>query len=433
MNLGDWLRYIDSLHPREMELGLDRVIFVAQRLGVDLSPARVISVAGTNGKGSCVALLEGLLLAQGFRVGAFTSPHLLRFNERIRVGGQEVRDQLLCEAFARVESARGETCLTYFEFVTLAALRIFQQAQLDVVILEVGLGGRLDAVNIVDSDVAVITSIDLDHMAWLGETREAIAREKAGILRPGKPLVCADRDPPATLLDESNKEAVPVYLIGREFEFRHEGDKFWDWMGKSKEHQSIYLHQLNNPLLHDDLAAASLQVLSLLGFLQDEEKIREAIGGIALAGRFDRKVDSERARQVLFDVAHNPAAAKLLACRLVKLKESQPKGARIVLVLAMMADKDVVGFAQALASVVDIWYIAQVDQERCMAASLLASRLTESVISTNPEVFSSAVDAYQAACDVSAPEDTIVVTGSFYVVAEILDFWGNESAAKASN
>jgi len=425
MNLSAWLRYIESLHPSEMELGLERVQTVAQRLELDLACSKVISVAGTNGKGSCVAVLEGLLLAQGLRVGAYTSPHLHRFNERIRVAGKEVTEQLLCDTFSRIESARGETRLTYFEFATLAALCVFQQGQLDVVVLEVGLGGRLDAVNIMDCDVAVVTSIDLDHMEWLGETREAIAREKAGIIRPGMPLVCADRNPPITLMEAAEKSSAPVSLIGCDFDSCLDGDKLWNWKGMDKAHSPISLSQLKNPVLHIDIVAAALQVLSLLGLLQDETVIREAIAEIDLAGRFDQRFDSSRSRHVLFDVAHNPAAARLLANRLLKLKTSHTQGARIILVLALMADKDVVGFTQALASAVDIWYIAQVDQKRCMAASVLAVTVAQSVDSADPLVFENALDAYQAACAACGPEDIVVVTGSFYIVAEILNFLEN--------
>jgi len=428
MNLSAWLRYIESLHPREMELGLGRVRTVARRLDLEPGSAKVISVAGTNGKGSCVALLEGLLLAQGMRVGTYTSPHLIRFNERIRVSGREVEDQHLCEIFSRIESLRGETRLTYFEFATLAALSVFQQAQLDVVVLEVGLGGRLDAVNIVDSDVAVITSIDLDHMEWLGETRDEIASEKAGIMRPGKPLICADRNPPATLLESAEEMSVPVKLIGCDFDLQPDGDKLWCWTGtaggEDEEQFAVSLKQLKGPDLHRDLAAAALQVLSSLGLLLHESIVREAIAEISLAGRFDQRFDNVRSRQVVLDVAHNPAAAGLLAGRLRDLQASRSDSTRIILVLVMMADKDVVGFTQALASAVDIWYIAQVDQDRCMAASALAAKVAESVDSAAPAAYDSALDAYQAACDFSSPEDIIVVTGSFYVVAEILAILG---------
>jgi dihydrofolate synthase/folylpolyglutamate synthase len=425
MNLSAWLQYIESLHPREIELGLERVMKVARVLGLDLAGSQVVAVAGTNGKGSCVSLLEGLLLAQGFRVGAYTSPHLRRFNERVRIAGKEVSDQQLCDAFAVIEAARGGTHLTYFEFGTLAAFLLFQQAGLEVVILEVGLGGRLDAVNIIDSDVAVVTSIDLDHMAWLGETREKIAVEKIGIMRTGRPLVCADRDPPEILMRETEKAAVPLYLIGRDFEIQVRGASHWDWSGKDPRRRQLTLERLKNPVLHRDLAAAALQVLKLLGLSLRENTLRETIGAISLAGRFDTRIDDKRSNRVLFDVAHNPAAARLLARRLLDLKASQYPGGRMILILAMMADKDVAGFAQGLASAIDIWYIAQVDQDRCMPASDLAVRIAESVDSAYPVAYASPLEAYLAACSEAGPEDTIVVTGSFYIVADVLGFLGN--------
>lgn len=424
MNLSDWLHYIESLHPREIELGLDRVMEVALKLQLNLSGTRVVTVAGTNGKGSCVALLEGLLLAHGFRVGAYTSPHLRRFNERVRVEGVDASDQQLCDAFARIEATRGDTRLTYFEFGTLAALLLFKQAGLDVVILEVGLGGRLDAVNIVNCDVAVVTSIDLDHTAWLGETREQIAIEKIGIMRSGRPLVCADRDPPERLLIETKSAAVPLYLIGRDFDACAEGDDGWNWSGTTSEQGQLTLKRLENPILHRDAAAAALQALFLLGLALREEVLRETIAVIRLAGRFDSRIDHVRSRHVLFDVAHNPAAAALLASRLLNLKARKREGGRLILVLAMMADKDVVSFAQALASAVDIWYIAQVDLDRCMPAQELTTLIVESIDSARPVAFSSAAEAYLAACGEAGPDDTIVVTGSFYIVSAILGFLG---------
>ena len=422
MNLGAWLQYIESLHPREIDLGLDRVSAVARHLDLDLGSAKIISVAGTNGKGSCVAVLEGLLLAQGFRVGAYTSPHIFRFNERIRVCGNEVQDRVLCDTFSRIEAARDDNRLTYFEFATLAAFYIFQQAQLDVVVLEVGLGGRLDAVNIVDCDVAIITSIDLDHMAWLGESREAIGKEKAGIIRPGKPLICADRDPPSSVLVEARNKSAPVYLIGRDFDFQPGEDNSWDWVGKDEEHRSIILSKVTRPRLNGDSTAAAIQALSLLELLGDKTTVSASVGNIGLVGRFDQRYDSGRCRKVIFDVAHNPAAAKQLASRLIELRASQPERTKVALVLAMMGDKDVTGFAQALASAVDIWYIAQVKQDRCMAAPLLATELAESEFLPKPVVFDDAVEAYKAACSATGPEDTVVITGSFYTVAEILGF-----------
>lgn len=419
MNLSSWLRYIESLHPREMELGLDRVSAVARRLALDFSQSKVVTVAGTNGKGSCVTLLEQLALAQGLKAASYTSPHIHRYNERIRVNGLEVDDRSLCEAFQQVENARENTRLTYFEFGTLAALLLFQKASPDLMILEVGLGGRLDAVNIVDCDVAVVVSIDLDHMAWLGDSRDQIAREKIGIMRPGKPLVCADRDPPDAILNGTRDAGVPLFLIGRDFDQSMSDQGSWSWRGLGSDLQPCNLDGMQPPVLHHDIAAAALQVLSLLDLMPTRQILRESLGRIVLAGRFEQRIDSVRGVKLVFDVAHNPAAGRLLAQRLRGLKQDGKEAARIILVLAMMADKDVVGFAQALDSVVDIWYIAQVDQERCMPASMLASRVKDSVNPESLRVFGSAADAYLAASELAGPADTIVITGSFFTVAEV--------------
>ncbi|MCP5346064.1 MAG: bifunctional tetrahydrofolate synthase/dihydrofolate synthase [Gammaproteobacteria bacterium] len=431
MNLSDWLGYIETLHVREIELGLERVREFAERLQLYPVSARVITVAGTNGKGSCVATLEALLLAQGFRVGAYTSPHLQRYNERIRTEGRDVSDAALCEAFARVEQCRQQTPLTYFEFGTLAALWLFQQADLDVVILEVGLGGRLDAVNIIDCDIAIITSIDLDHMAWLGTTREAIAFEKAGIMRSGRPLVCADRSPPAGMLELAANSAVPVYQIGQEFDQSSDAEGQWSWSGRGRDDSRQQVTGLPIPGLHADGVAAALQALELLEWRPDPAILGAVLGSLSLAGRFEQFYDPIRSCQVILDVAHNPAAARLLASRLQQWRVDGGAGdrAKILLVLAIMADKDVPGVVAALDSVVDIWYIAQVDQARCMPAQQLAEH-TESIISSSDlSVYQDVPSAYQAACRAAGPEDVVVVTGSFFTVAEIRNLLGENTLA----
>ncbi|MEZ5491851.1 MAG: bifunctional tetrahydrofolate synthase/dihydrofolate synthase [Gammaproteobacteria bacterium] len=421
-DLQAWLDYIEALHAREIDLGLDRVRAVARHLMPDRPSARVITVAGTNGKGSCVATLEGLLLAQGLKVGVYTSPHLQRYNERIRICGQEVSDSSLCEAFSLIEAARGDISLTYFEFGTLAALLLFQQAELDVLVLEVGLGGRLDAVNIVDCDVAVITSIDLDHTDWLGETREEIGREKAGILRSGKPLVCADRQPPASVLEVAGAVSSPVYLAGREFDQRISDTGAWSWQGSNQRDCQLNLDTLRVPALHPDVVAAAMQALLLLGLLPEAAVVDRVLAELRLAGRYEQFRDASGSCEVVLDVAHNPAAAKLLKNRLAAAKANSPVARQVLLVLAIMADKDVEGFVQALDSVVDIWYIAQVNQPRCLAAQKLAERM-EPIISSQPvTVCQDVVSAYQQACEHAGPDDLVVVTGSFLTVAAIRAF-----------
>ncbi len=241
--LADWLAWQETLHPNVIDLGLERVASVASRMGLGRPANTVITVAGTNGKGSCVALLESILDAAGYRVGVYSSPHLLRYNERVRVCGQEVDDAALCAAFERIDQARGATSLTYFEFGTLAALEIFAQADLDVAVLEVGLGGRLDAVNIVDADVALITSIDIDHVEWLGPDRESIGREKAGILRPAMPAVYGEADPPRSVLAQAESLAAPLHCLERDYRYSEATDS-WDWRSDSNSYTGLPLPNL---------------------------------------------------------------------------------------------------------------------------------------------------------------------------------------------
>jgi len=421
MTLASWLKYIESLHPREIELGLDRVREAAQRLQLDFSGVRLFTVGGTNGKGSCVATLEQVLLAQGLRVGAYTSPHLLRYNERIRIAGKEVSDEQLCAAFAQVEARRGTISLTYFEFGTLAALLLFQQANLQAVVLEVGLGGRLDAVNIMDSDVALVTSIALDHTDWLGDNREAIGREKAGIARAGKPLVCADREPPLSLLEVTTRSGASPLLIGNDFDQHTDTAGRWHWRGKDRQGSPVSLRDLPRPALHPDVVAAALEALCLLDLLPGPQLLAQVLESLKVPGRFEQLIDTRRQRRLILDVAHNPAAAALLASRLQSLQDQRPaaKRGRVIVVMAIMRDKDARGFVQALDSVVDIWYIAQVNQERCMPAQVLAEQMASIVGSQSLVVCPDIISAYESACADSAPHDTVVVTGSFFTVAEL--------------
>lgn len=419
MNLASWLEYIQALHPREIELGLERVSAVAARLGPACPGTRVITVGGTNGKGSCVAMLEALLMAHGFRVGSYTSPHIHRYNERIRIHGEEASDAALCEAFQQVETARQGTRLTYFEFGTLAALILLAKAKLDFVVLEVGLGGRLDAVNIIAPDVAIITSIDLDHTDWLGPTREEIGREKAGIMRPGKPALCADHDPPRSLLDYAAELAATLLLIGRDFSGVRPKTGGWQFHGRGSDEKPRQMLFRNVPRLHEDGAAAAIQALLLLGLELDAGRTDAVLAQACLPGRFEHIHDADRNRHVLFDVAHNPAAATLLSHRLRDLKRGELGHGRILAVVAIMADKDVEGFLLALDSAVDIWYIAQVNLPRCMPARELAARLRHLRPAARIFEFSNPGSAYESACEEARLEDLILVTGSFYTVAEL--------------
>ncbi len=347
--LDDWLRWLESHHPIEIELGLTRIRAVAERLDLLNPTPRVISVAGTNGKGSCVAACGALLKAAGCSVGTYTSPHLLRYNERVVIDGAFASDEELCQAFARIDAASPDISLTYFEFGTLAALDIFQRRQVDVMVLEVGLGGRLDAVNILDADVAIVTSVDLDHQDWLGNDRDSIGREKAGIYRADRPALCADSAPPEGLLAAVRERGVVLQRLGTEFGFSV-APGAWRWWGLGADGtaQSVTLPE---PTLPWPSMAAALQAVAQLGYDAAALAVSAGLSSLSLAGRFQRF--NWRGRTVIMDVAHNPAAARHLAERLAR--KTFP---RTLALVAIMADKDRVATLAPLVSEVQHWWIA---------------------------------------------------------------------------
>lgn len=413
--LAQWLTRLESLHPSEIELGLERVSAVAGRLGLLEGFPCLITVAGTNGKGSCVAAMEALLLGQGHSVGTYTSPHLLRYNERIRINGREAEDDAICRAFEQIDAARGEISLTYFEFGTLAALLLFRAAQPEVVVLETGLGGRLDAVNILDADVAVISSIGLDHQQWLGGDRESIGREKAGIFRRSHPVVCVEPDPPGSLVDAAKALDCPWYGAGGTLQWRQQGGT-WSWSGQDADGRSLVMDGLPMPALALSNVAAALQALALTPFRPDRTVVDRVLPGLQLPGRRQRLYDARHQRHVLLDVAHNEQAARALAEALHQL---QWQG-RIHLVLAMMADKDHAAFYRALESGIDFWYITRVEQPRCLPAESLLGRLVEQGATGVRGPYTDVPAAYEDACRQSGAEDMILVCGSFYTVSAMM-------------
>lgn len=418
-SLSTWLDFIGRIHPREIELGLDRVRRVAERLGLTKPATRVITVAGTNGKGSTVKTLEVLLEAAGHATGAYTSPHILRFNERIRLRGVEAEDRALTTCFARIEACRGADSLSYFEFTTLAALMLFADSDLDYALLEVGLGGRLDAVNLVDPDLCIITNISLDHEDWLGRGRENIGAEKAGILRADVPFVCADRDPPESVLRRARELAVTPLLIERDFAASRGGDAVdgWEFRYRSAQGSEQRRRSLPLPALNLDNVGVAMQGLAALGALPEDEVLRAVLGGLSLEGRFESRVDAPSGREVVLDVAHNAAAAELLAAGL----ESARRGRRIHLVFAAMADKAIEDIVQCLETAVDIWYIAAFGGDRALSAEGMESRLRATLADAEFRRFDSVERAYRAACDEAPHEDAlVVVTGSFHTLAEIV-------------
>jgi dihydrofolate synthase/folylpolyglutamate synthase len=409
LTLDEWLSWQESLHPTEIELGLERVATVLKRLQLDQPSFKVVTVAGTNGKGSSVAMLEAILRAGGYRVGAYTSPHLLRYNERIRIDGEAVADADLCAAFARIDAARADISLTYFEFGTLAAIDILQRSGVEIALLEVGLGGRLDAVNVLDADVALITAIDVDHQGWLGSDRDSIGREKAGILRPGRPAVCSDLEPPAAVLAVAESLATPLSLLGREYTARPE-DGGWRWQCGDKVLSELPLPALPGAFQLRN-AAGVLAVLSALAtdFPVSDTAIRQGLGNVALAGRF--QVLPGQPTQIL-DVAHNVQSAAALAENLAQ----RPCAGRTRLVLAMLADKDIEAVIDRLRPCVDDWYLAPLAVPRAAPVE----RLQQALAGQSPTVFDSVAAAHAAALAESEPGDRVVVAGSFYTVAAVL-------------
>lgn len=419
MNLAQWLDYIGQVHPREIELGLERSRRVARRLGIEKAPL-VITVAGTNGKGTIVNVMEQFLCQLDIATGSYTSPHIERFNERIRLQGGQVSDTLICEAFSRIDAARGEDSLSYFEFATLAALLIFQQQNVEVALLEVGLGGRLDAVNIIDPDISVIASIGLDHQDWLGNDRDTISLEKAGILRAGGWFVCADSHPPPALLARAEQLNCKSLFVGQHFSLERQQDgKSVHWWGQTGDgaNLALTLPPFSGLLASNVAAAVQALVISDLGvnWVSGSEALKIA----AIPGRQELRRDRESGCRVMLDVAHNPDAMNALACRVTELRDSGDVIGRIRIVLAIMGDKDVDSMLGALESTIDFWYIAQVEEPRCMSAVELENRLQRLTSIKAMTRFESVQEAYRSACVEAEEEDLVIIAGSFYTVAAV--------------
>lgn len=416
-SLADWLAYLEQLHPTAIDMGLDRVRAVAARMAMTRPAPLVVTVTGTNGKGSTCAFIASLLNAQGLKVGSYSSPHLLRYNERVLLSGREASDAELCEAFAVVEAARGEISLTYFEMGTLAAFWLFERAGLDAVVLEVGLGGRLDAVNIVDADLAVITNIGLDHADWLGNSRESVAYEKAGILREGKPALCGDLDPPQPLLDHANSLSAPLLLRGRDFDLAM-GAGDWHWRGVDAAGAPLELHGLPLLTLPMENAALALQAYAMLGLPWDPARLARALLQTRVVGRLDSRQVLWNGRRIalLLDVGHNPHAAAFLAQRL----EQRPVVGTRRAVFGLLADKDLAGVLDALAPLISDWAVAPLPTPRTQSATQLAQALLERGASVSE--YATIEQALDAQCATAESVDEILVFGSFYCVAAALEW-----------
>ena len=403
-SLSDWLSYLEKIHPSVIDLGLHRVGLVADRLGLRQLPATVVTVGGTNGKGTTCALLEAIYRAAGYRVGVYSSPHLLRYNERVRIQGQDASDAELCQAFAAVEAARGEVSLTFFEFGTLAALWLFRAAAPDLVLLEVGLGGRLDATNLVESDLAVVTSIALDHCDWLGDTREAIASEKAGIYRPGKPAISGEPNPPVTLAQTAQAIGAKLLQVGADFR-RHEAEAVWHFQGAGQQWR-----ELPYPELPLDNAVTALAVVEQLSLPIDSAAIRTGLAGARLAGRMQLLRTQP---QVTLDVAHNPHSAHYLARQLA----ARGKVGRRLAVAGMHKDKDIRQTLGELVELVDLWFLADLHGARAALAQELSAVLPSE---SARHCYASVADAYREALATAQEQDEIIVLGSFHTVAEAM-------------
>ncbi|PKE31731.1 bifunctional tetrahydrofolate synthase/dihydrofolate synthase [Rahnella sp. AA] len=406
--LATWLYYLENLHSQAIELGLDRVKAVATKLDL-LTPApRVFTVAGTNGKGTTCATLEAILMAAGYRVGVYSSPHLVRYTERVRIQGEELPESAHCESFAVLEAGRGDISLTYFEYGTLSALQLFKQAKLDIVILEVGLGGRLDATNIVDADVSVVTSIALDHTDWLGSDRESIGREKAGIFRSGTPAVVGEPDMPQSIADVAKEKHADLYRRGESWNFTASAGN-WRWTALQDGQEVTILNGLPLPNVPLPNAATALAALHYSTLDIPEEALRNGLQRAALPGRFQTVSESPR---LILDVAHNPHAAAYLAGRLAE----QPRnGGKVRAVVGMLKDKDIAGTLACLSPQVDEWYCAPLEGPRGASVEELASHLPQA------RRFDDVESAWRQAMQEAAPQDIVIVCGSFHTVAHVMD------------
>lgn len=408
-SLSEWLAYIETCHPSTIDLGLERISQVAQRLDVLSFNCPVITVAGTNGKGSNVSLTAAILSAAGYQVGTYTSPHLLRYQERIQIAGQCISDDDLCHAFSKIETNRANISLTYFEFGTLAALWTFKQASLDAIILEVGLGGRLDAVNCVGADLMIISMIDLDHMDYLGDTREKIGFEKAAIMRAHRPCVCGDFAVPESILNTAKTLACPLYRQGIEFDYKMQANA-WSWSS-----QQTVLHDL--PLSNIDLqnAATVLQAIELLGdhFMVTRLAIQEGLKRVFLPGRF--QIIEKNARQIIIDVAHNPSGGVFLSKRLA----NTPCLGNTYAVTGMLANKDIINTFRPLKHHIDHWYVCDLAEQRGAKADQLKNFLFHLEVTQPILAFSSPEDAFQHAYPKLQKNDRLLIFGSFHTAAAI--------------
>ncbi|KJQ86055.1 MULTISPECIES: bifunctional tetrahydrofolate synthase/dihydrofolate synthase [Vibrio] len=407
--LAMWLDYLSNIHSSAIDLGLDRIQAVATKANLTKPAPTVITVAGTNGKGSTCALMEAILLDAGYSVGVYSSPHLIRYNERVRINGVDVEDAKQCEAFDYVEKQRGDISLSLFEFGTLAALRIFQVENVDVVLLEVGLGGRLDATNVVDHDVSVITSLAIDHVDWLGDDINVIGFEKAGIYRAGKPAICGQPLPPATVAAHADDICAEFFQVGIQFDYALT-EKGWKWSSGA-----FALEDLPLPSLPLPNAATALMALGASELQITDINIVNGLNNARLAGRMQVL---QHEPEIVLDVAHNPHSAEYL----VEKVKTQYAGKTIHVVIAMLHDKDIKATLAALKPIATHWYPASLTGPRAATADELCQYLPQGQVQ-----FQTPVEAFESALSNAASNDVVLVAGSFHTVGEVLEHWQSKN------
>jgi dihydrofolate synthase/folylpolyglutamate synthase len=418
--LDDWLHYQQQLHTSEIDLGLERIGRVWKRLHPGTPEACIITVAGTNGKGSCVAFLEAILIAAGYRVGAYTSPHLVRYNERIRIDGNEASDTDICSAFEQIENARGDIPLTYFEFGTLAAMLLFVRTGVDVIVLEVGLGGRLDAANLFDADGVIITSIGLDHTDWLGDDLEQIAVEKAGVMRPGQPAVIARSDMPASLHGVAEKVGAELVVRGQDFNLSV-SDNEWHWQGNETAHHALPLPLLSGKHQLDNAAA----VIALLDSMRErlpvsDTAIAAGLKSVSLAGRFQQ---ISRNPLVIVDVAHNREAAAVLANAMRDHDEVKEWHA----VASFYADKPIEAIGIELRELISHWHIYVLKGARAASSDVLEKKLRQAGVESCIDTCSSFKQAIGVARTAAGIDGGVVIFGSFEVAGAALEYFSSKT------
>ena len=412
--LPEWLNWQETLHFTEVDPGLERIGYVWRKMASSPKlPFTVVTVAGTNGKGSSVAMLESILRNAGYKTGTYTSPHILKYNERICIDNTPIDDDSICQAFQRIDSARAEVSLTYFEFATLAAVDIFCRQNIDIALLEVGMGGRLDAVNLFDADIALITPISLDHINWLGTTREQIGCEKAGIITAKKPVVCSE-DPPQSVMTQALSLGSELFQQGQDF-FVKKNLNDWQWSNKQSK-----LINLPFPALEGDYqlqnAAAVIEVISILvenDFSISQQNIKDGLTSVKLAGRFQRIPGDV---ELILDVTHNQQGA----INLEKLLTEISTTGRTFAVIGMLKDKDAAAIAEILKYKIDTWYVAGLNGERGMSSTILADQLKPYIEQQKIKQFDMVCLAYQHAMQIAERGDRILVFGSFHTVEAVL-------------